>query len=107
LHRKPASAAISRYRSGAQWSTEIKALCNEHGIASLAAGFSPFGGLLSTLLAVYLGEANTKAPQLNIIYFKAILLLYIIHQYSYALTEAGERCNYIFSFNFRQGCTRV
>jgi len=75
LHRKSASAAMSRDSHGVQWSTEINAQYNESGIASPAEGVSPSEGLLSTSLALYLTEVNTKAPQLNGICFKVILYL--------------------------------
>lgn len=79
MHRKPASAAILRDSHGVQWSAEINAQYNVRGLASLAEGLSTSEGLLLTSLAVYLGEVNTKAPQPNSVYFKAILLLYTIH----------------------------
>lgn len=80
MHRKSASAAISRDSHRVRWSAEIKAQYNKRGIASLAEGVSPYEGLLSTSLDVYLTEVSIKAPQLNGVYFKVILHLCTIHQ---------------------------
>jgi len=52
---------MSRDSHGVHWGAEINAKYNKRGIANLAEGASLSEGLLSTSLAVYLTEVNTKS----------------------------------------------